>query len=258
MPNTGFERITAQTGVNYKISDKLKISTRINYTNKKSDNLPATGYNNQSISYFMIFQNPNVDLNWYRDRWKKGQYEIDQIHPFSSFIDNPFLIAYEMTNSVRSNNVVGSMQATYEISKKFDLMLRSGINMLDEDRQQRRPFSTANFVRGYYKEQAITDYEVNSDFLFTYHDKLTKDITISASAGGNKLTHRYNRVDSYIDGLVNPAVYKLNNGLANPQTKVTDKNFDVNSVYGLAAFSYKNKYFLDVTARNDFLVWSNH
>lgn len=254
MPNTGFERITAQTGVNYKISDKLKISTRINYTNKKSDNLPATGYNNQSISYFMIFQNPNVDLNWYRDRWKKGQYEIDQIHPFSSFIDNPFLIAYEMTNSINSNNVVGSMQATYEISKKFDLMLRSGINMLDEGRQQRRPFSTANFVRGYYKEQAITDYEVNSDFLFTYHDQLTKDITISASAGGNKLTHRYNRVDSYVDGLVNPAVYKLNNGLANPQTKVTDKNFDVNSVYGLAAFSYKNKYFLDVTARND---WSS-
>lgn len=254
MPNTGFERITAQTGVNYKISDKLKITTRINYTNKKSDNLPATGYNNQSISYFMIFQNPNVDLNWYRDRWKKGLYQIDQIHPFSSFIDNPFLIAYEMTNSINSNNVVGSMQATYEISKKFNLMLRSGINMLDEDRQQRRPFSTANFVRGYYKEQAITDYEVNSDFLFTYQDHLTKDITISASAGGNKLTHRYNRVDSYIDGLVNPAVYKLNNGLANPQTKVTDKNFNVNSIYGLAAFGYKNKYFLDVTARND---WSS-
>jgi TonB-linked SusC/RagA family outer membrane protein len=254
MPNTGFERITAQTGLNYKISDKLKIATRINYTNKKSDNLPATGYNNQSISYFMIFQNPNVDLNWYRDRWKNGAYQIDQIHPFSSFIDNPFLIAYEMTNSVNSNNVVGSMQATYEISKKFDLMLRSGINMLDEDRQQRRPFSTANFVRGYYKEQAITDYEVNSDFLFSYRDKITKDISVSASAGGNKLTHRYNRVDSYIEGLVVPAVYKLNNGLANPQTKVTDKNFNVNSVYGLAAFSYKNKYFLDVTARND---WSS-
>jgi hypothetical protein len=146
------------------------------------------------------------------------------------------------------------MQATYEISKKFDLMLRSGINMLDEDRQQRRPFSTANFVRGYYKEQAITDYEVNSDFLFSYRDKITKDISVSASAGGNKLTHRYNRVDSYIEGLVVPAVYKLNNGLANPQTKVTDKNFNVNSVYGLAAFSYKNKYFLDVTARND---WSS-
>ena len=254
MPNTGFERITAQTSLNYKISDKLRISSKINYTNKKSDNLPATGYNNQSISYFMIFQNPNVDLNWYKDRWKNGQYEIDQIHPYSSFIDNPFLIAYEMTNSVNSNNVVGSMQATYEISKKFDVMLRSGLNMMDEDRQQRRPFSTANFVRGYYKEQAITDYEVNNDFLFTYHDQLTEDISVNVSAGANKLVHKYNRVDSYIEGLVIPAVYKLNNGLASPQVKVSDKNYNMNSVYGLAAFSYKNKYFIDLTARND---WSS-
>ncbi|MEJ7672117.1 MAG: hypothetical protein WKF59_05285 [Chitinophagaceae bacterium] len=43
-------------------------------------------------------------------------------------------------------------------------MLRSGVNILDEDRKQRRPFSTANFLRGYYKEQAITDFEVNNDF----------------------------------------------------------------------------------------------
>jgi TonB-linked SusC/RagA family outer membrane protein len=254
MPNTGFERITAQTGLNYKISDKLKVNTKITYTNKSSDNLPATGYNNQSIAYFMIFQNPNVDLAWYKDKWKRGLEQIDQIHPFSSFIDNPYLIAYEMTNSVNNNNVVGSISATYEISKKFDLMLRTGINMIDEDRQQRRPFSTANFLKGYYKEQAIADFESNTDFLLSYKDKIGKNFTVNASVGGNKMVHRYNRVDSYIDGLVIPAVYKLNNGLASPQVKVTDKNFNVHSLYGLAAFGFKNKYFIDFTARND---WSS-
>ncbi|HEV8079518.1 MAG TPA: hypothetical protein VGP43_02310, partial [Chitinophagaceae bacterium] len=241
-------------GVNYKISDKIKINTKITYTNKKSDNLPATGYNNQSIAYFMIFQNPNVDLDWYKDRWKNGFDQVDQIHPFSGFIDNPFLIAYEMTNAISSNNVVGSIAATYDISKKFDIMLRSGVNMLDEDRKQRRPFSTANFARGYYKEQAITDFEVNNDFLFSYHDKISKNISVSASAGGNKMVHRYNRVDSYITGLVIPGVYKLNNGLASAQVKLADRNYNVNSIYGLAAFAYKNKYFIDFTARND---WSS-
>ena len=254
MPNTGFERFTAQTSLNYNISEKLKINTKVSYTNKQSDNLPATGYNNQSIAYFMIFQNPNVDLNWYRDRWKNGQEQIDQIHPFSSFIDNPFLIAYEMTNAINSNNIVGTMAATYEFSKKFDLMIRSALNMTDEDRNQRRPFSTANFVRGYYKEQAISDYEVNSDFLFSYRDKFAKDFTVSASVGANKMAHRYNRIDSYINGLVIPATYKLANGLANPTTTTTDRNYNVNSVYGLAAFSFRNKYFIDFTARND---WSS-
>lgn len=254
MPNTGFERITAQTSLNYRISDKLKVNTKVSYTNKQSDNLPATGYNNQSIAYFMIFQNPNVDLNWYRDRWKRGMEQIEQIHPFSSFIDNPFLIAYEMTNGINSNNVVGTASATYEFSKKFDLMLRSAMNMQDEDRNQRRPYSTANYRQGFYKEQAITSREVNTDFLFSYRDNIGKDINITASAGGNKMSQRYNRVDSYVDGLVTPGVYKLNNGMANPTTNVVDRNYDVNSVYGLAAFSFRNKYFIDFTARQD---WSS-
>lgn len=254
MPNTGYERISAQTSLSFKISDRLKISTKVNYTNKQSDNLPATGYNNQSIAYFMIFQNPNVDLAWYKDKWKKGFEQVDQVHPFSSFIDNPYLIAYEMTNAVNSNMVVGSLSATYEISKKFDILFRSGINMMDEDRRQRRPFSTANFLKGYYKEQGITDYEVNSDFLFTYHDKLGKNFAVNASVGANSMTHKYNRVDSYVDGLVIPGVYKLSNGQASAMVKTYDKNYKVNSVYGMAALSYKNKYFIDVTARND---WSS-
>ncbi len=254
MPNTGFERITAQTGLNYKISDRLKINTKINYTNKVSDNLPATGYNNQSIAYFMIFQNPNVDLAWYKDRWKRGQEQIDQIHPFSSFIDNPYLIAYEMTNSIKSNNVVGTISATYEFSKHFDVMLRSGINLLSEGREQKRPFSTANFLRGYYKQQSISDFEVNSDVLATYRTRVGKDWQLTASAGANTMSHEYRRTDSYVDGLVIPAVYKLSNGQASAQVKVYDKNYKVNSLYGMAAVGFKDRYFLDVTARND---WSS-
>jgi TonB-linked SusC/RagA family outer membrane protein len=254
MPNTGYERITAAVSMNYKVSERLKINSKVSFTNKKSDNLPATGYNNQSIAYFMIFQNPNVDLNWYRDRWKKGSYEIDQIHPFSSFIDNPFLIAYEMTNSVKSNNTIGMLSATYQASKKFDLLVRSGINMINEDRQQRRPFSTANYLKGYYKEQNIDEYEINTDALLSYHDKISNVINVSASVGANKRVNNFNRIDAYVDGLVIPGVYKLANGSGLPILTATDRNKVVNSVYGLATFSYKNKYFIDVTGRND---WSS-
>src|SRR5690606_1489965 len=85
MPNTGFERIVAAVNNNFNVTDKFTISSRISYTNKFSDNLPATGYNNQSIAYFMIFQNPNIDLDVYRPRWKPGLEQVEQIHPFSSF-----------------------------------------------------------------------------------------------------------------------------------------------------------------------------
>src|SRR5690606_10242588 len=69
MPNTGFERISASLNSNYKVSDYIDLGAVVNYTNRSSDNLPSTGYNNGSIAYFMIFQNPNVDLDWLRPIW---------------------------------------------------------------------------------------------------------------------------------------------------------------------------------------------
>ena len=254
MPNTGFERMTAALSLNYNVSDKLKLSSKLNFTHKQSDNLPATGYNNQSIAYFMIFQNPNVDLAWYEPRWKNGKEQIDQIHPFSSFIDNPYLIAYEMTNSLNSYSTVGNLAATYQISPKFDLMVRSSVDMGTEDRQQRRPYSTANFMRGYYKEQGIFDYQINNDALLTYRERFSERFDLRFSVGANKMTARYRSTNGYVDGLGIPGVYKLANGINNPMMGTYHSLKNVNSLYALATFSFEDKIFVDLTGRND---WSS-
>src|SRR5690606_433897 len=116
MPNTGFERISAAVNANYQVSDRIKLGTSVNFNNRTSDNLPSTGYNNGSIAYFMIFQNPNVDLDWYRSIWKQGQENIQQVHPFSSYIDNPYLIAYEATNSLDNDQIVGNIFANINLA----------------------------------------------------------------------------------------------------------------------------------------------
>lgn len=254
MPNTGYERITAALSVAHKISDKIKINAKVNYTNKKSDNLPATGYNNQSIGYFMIFQNPSIDLKWYEPRWKKGKHQIDQLHPFSGFIDNPYLIAHEMTNAVNNNSVVGNLSAVYEISPKIELMLRTGIAMSAEEREQRRPYSTANFQKGYFKIQDVSSYEINSDFLLTYKDKIASLVDFRISAGGNRMKQDYDGVNAYVEGLVVPGIYKLSNGINTPMITIHDNDKIINSVYALANFSYQDKIFVDFTTRND---WSS-
>ncbi|WP_223284471.1 TonB-dependent receptor domain-containing protein [Hymenobacter qilianensis] len=226
----------------------------MNFTNRTSDNLPATGYNNQSISYFMIFQNPNVPLDAYRTIWKNGQEQLDQVHPFSSFIDNPYLIAQEMTNSVNNRTTVGNLSATYEFSPKFDLLVRSGIAMTQEEREQRRPYSTANFQRGYYKQQDISQYEVNTDALFTYYEPLGEHFDVRASVGANRMDRRFRGIDGVVRDLVIPGVYKLTNGVSSPILSATTTARRINSVYALTSFSFDDKIFLDLTGRND---WSS-
>ena len=56
--------------------------------------------------------------------------------------------------------------------------------MSQEDREQRRPYSTANFQRGYYKQQDISNYEVNTDALLTYHEQLGSALRPARLGGG--------------------------------------------------------------------------
>lgn len=255
MPNTGYERMTASLNAQYQISKRIKVGSVINYNNRNSDNLPGTGYNNGSIAYFMIFQNPNIDLEWYRPIWMQGQEQTQKIAPFSSFIDNPYLIAYEATNPMKSNQIVGNIFTNIELASNLDLMLRTSINTYNQEREQRRPYSINRYALGYFQSQDINKQEVNSDFLLTYNqEELTPDLGLSISLGGNSMNYEYRRINASVDGLVVPGVYKLANGVNSPILTTSNSNKRVNSFYGLASFSFRNQIFVDVTGRND---WSS-
>jgi TonB-linked SusC/RagA family outer membrane protein len=253
MPNTGFDRLNFALSFAHQLTKKLKVSTKFTFNKTSSDNLPATGYNNQSISYFMIFQNPNVDLAWYQPIWKQGQVQIDQIHPFSTFIDNPYLIAYEMLNGVDKKTIFGNITADYQFNKNFSLMLRSGLEVLNEKRTTKRPWSSANYAKGFYREQYIKNHEYNNDVLFSYKQSFNK-FNISVSAGGSIRYNQYVMNDYQANGLKIAGEYNLTNALGIDVKYPRPGDEQVNSVYGLVTLGYDNKFFVDVTGRND---WSS-
>jgi TonB-linked SusC/RagA family outer membrane protein len=254
MPNTGFERLVASFNSSAQLSDKLKLNAKFSYTNKNSDNLPGTGYNNQSIAYFMIFQNPNVNLDWYKPMWKKGREQLEQIHPYSSYIENPYLIANEMTNSINSNNMDGNIQAVYNFSPKWDIMVRSGISTRQDQIEQRRTFDTSNFPSGYYKQQDVTYFESNTDAMLNFNEKLLPKLDFRASLGGNLMNRSLKSNNSIARGLILPGIYKLSNAITNAMAENTLTEKAVNSAYGFLNFGWDDKVFLDVTGRND---WSS-
>lgn len=249
VPNTGFERFTANNSFGFNFN-KLKATAKFIFSNTHSDNLPATGYNNQSLNYFMIFQNPNIDLAWYRPIWKKGKYQEDQIHPFSSFIDNPYMIAYEMTNAINKNNMLGGITLNYQFNNNFEIMLRSGAEYTVEDRAQKRPWSSANYREGYYSEQHINDRVFNNDLLLSYNREF-KNLNFKISAGGSMRDTRSETERTNAVGLIEPGIYTFENAKALQVKPTKPYNYKVNSMYGLINLEYLKAIFLDITARND-------
>lgn len=253
MPNTGFDRFNYALSVDHQLTNRFRVVAKFAFNRTHSDNLPATGYNNQSISYFMIFQNPNVDLEWYRPIWKNGQTQIDQIHPFSSYIDNPYLIAYEMLNGLDKKLITGSVTATYNFNENFEVMLRSGIELTNEERTTKRPWSSANYLQGYYREQYIKNSEYNTDVLFTYKENFGK-FSLTASAGANTRQNQYLMNDYRATGLRVPGLYELTNAISLNSRFPQPGDKQTNSIYGLTNLSFNNVWFVDLTARND---WSS-
>ena len=255
IPNTGFERLNAALSVNQKLSDKLRISGKVNYTNKKSDNLPAAGYNNQSLMYFLILGTaPNVDHNWFKPYWQPGLVGVQQKNPFNPGPDNPYLDMYEMLNKMNKNGVIGNLTANYTINDKLELQVRSGLDMSFEFRSQQRPFSMTKYPRGMYREQNVFSYESNTDVLLTYKTGLGSKLSMSASGGGNAMRQSYDFAGLYADQLSQPGIYQVSNSLNQPVADPLKTRKAINSVYGAAQFSFDEKIFLDITGRND---WSS-
>lgn len=256
IPNTGFERINAALSVNQKISDKLKITGKANYTNKSSDNLPAAGYNNQSLMYFLIIGTaPNIRPEWFKPYWKPGLEGVQQKNPFNPGPDNPYLGMYEMLNKMNKHGMIANIAANYEINDKFNLMVRTGLDMSFEFRSQQRPFSMTKYPRGMYREQNVFSYESNTDFLLTYKDNFDRGVGFTASVGGNAMMQTYDFAGLYADQLAQPGVYQISNSLDAPVADPLKTKKAINSLYATAQVSLlQEKIFIDITGRND---WSS-
>lgn len=254
LPNSGFQRVTAAVNAQQRISNRIRLNFRSSYTYRKVDNTPTLSYNSNSLAYFLIFMNPNFNLDWFKPRWYKGQENMNQIRPFSSYLPNPYVLIYDSDNPSTKHSMQSTLSANVTLSRQFDLLVRSGIQWTSQHQEQQRPVSDKVYPQGFYKTQNITDYEVNSDALLSYHTSLDMGLHINASVGGNMMYSYYNSLAAKVIGLNTPAVYMLSNGISSPQVTPVLRRKRVNSLYFSANLAYRNKLFLDVTGRND---WSS-
>lgn len=254
LPNSGYERLTVAFAGSQQISKKIKINGRFSYTYRDVENTPQLTYNSNSLSYFLIFMNPNFNLDWFKPMWYKGQENIKQIRPFSSYLPNPYVLLYEATNPAKKHSFNGNISANYTINRFLDLQLRSGMQATAQQQEQHRPWDDKVYPTGFFKKQNIFDYEVNSDVLLSYHNSFDNGLNLNASVGGNMMQAYYDLLSASVTGLNTPGVYSLANGVSNPLVTTTIKKKRVNSLYFMANLAYREKLFLDITGRND---WSS-
>ena len=253
VPNTGLERTSVSLNANTNLTKKLTLNVKMQYSNRHSDNLPATGYGNQSLMYWFMFSQPNVDTDWYRDYWAEGMVGRRFVNITTTFPESPYAISEQYINSQRRNGWLGNAQLTYKFTKNLSLMVRASGDLNNDTRETLRPWDTsgAKYAQGSYRTSDISSYEINADFMLKYDKKLSKNLRVTTTAGGSQMRNEYNKFEQRADGLIEPGVYRLTNN-QNPLILVPDTSrYRINSFYGAMSFSYKKYLYLDLTARQD-------
>lgn len=254
VPNTGMERTNVSLNANTNITKRLSLNLKVQYSNRNSDNLPATGYGNQSLMYWFMFAQPNINPDWYRDYWAPGK-ELQQfVNLTTSFPEGPYAISEQYLNGQKRNGWLGNIQATYKFTDELSLMVRASGDYNKDRRETMRPWDTSSggmFAQGSYRVADIKSYEINADFMLKYDKTLTKDFNLSASVGGSQMRNEYSKLETRADGLKIPGYYSLTNNI-NKLVYVPDTaRYRINSLYAMTSLAYKNYLFLDLTIRQD-------
>ncbi|WP_063827448.1 SusC/RagA family TonB-linked outer membrane protein [Fibrisoma limi] len=254
VPNTDQQRHTASITGKYALTNKLHISTGVNYFYTISNNRPVLSYGNESIVYTWIWEGRQVRTDKMRDYWVKG---LEGTQPFTynyQFNDNPYYTMYENLNGLLRNRLTGNITATYQFTPELSLLVRTGMDMSNERADRRRTFGSNAFPLGMYSQDRDYFEERNSDFLLTYDKTLSSDWQFKVSVGGNQMRQRRDELSTRANALSVPGVYNLGNSQVPLVNIQSDSRYRINSLYSFGQVSYKNALFLDLTARND---WSS-
>lgn len=268
LPNTGYKRQNLSLSLSQEINKNIILNGRVNYYMRDSDNIPMSGYDEASVMYSLVWgQNVNdIEKTW-KTEYEQGRFNRDVyeaggqgglglVYP-SANTYNPYRSLYEELNSLDRDRVFGNVGLTFNLLEGLSLAVRSGMDLNLEFRTQQKPKLASDNLEGFYREQNITDYEMNNDFLLRYERNfLGNQLTASMAFGGNNMIQRYNRKNVTLERLDVDGFYSLSNiasGFPPIPTAFRSEKV-INSLYGLAQFGWNDMLFLDITGRND---WSS-
>ena len=261
VPNSDLRRNTFQTSVGKELLDgKLTIRANGMFVSSGSDNVPNAGYDeSSSIQYGWLWYPRNVHTDELKNYWEPGQEGVQQRYVENLWVNNPWLIVNENTNSFRSDRLIGNVRLNYQFTPALSLRLRHGADVLNEERHYRRAPSTKAVLFGSYREDEISFTETNSEALLSYTNaRQDTDFKFDLKLGGNIMRQNANFLAANNPQLKlhgpDESIYTLTNARAGVQVESQKTTTGINSLFGLATLSYKDFLYVDVSVRND---WSS-
>jgi TonB-linked SusC/RagA family outer membrane protein len=255
-PDNSYHKKIFNLGLNSNVTDKLKLHVNINYTNEENNNPPIVGV--QGVSYTSFLTRMPLTLSNSTLKTSVVDSEGAALNIFNSLLVNPYFFIGRMFNYTTRDRVLGTVSVRYDFTKWLYLQGRVNVDFGYSNNEFNFPHgagvplrnSTNTGWRGTYDVNTSFNRQINSDFLLGTTHKIG-DFTIDGSFGGNIWTVNNKNTSQGVTDFVVRDRYSIGNGITKTQDYGISR-WQVNSLYALADFGYKDFLYLNLTDRIDY------
>ena len=252
---------------------RLKLDGSVNVMKQTVENKPVSGgfYMNPLVGLYRFPR--GEDLSYYKDHFETYDEErklgVQNWHTFTEdFEQNPYWITNRIQSKETRTRVILSLSANFKVNDWLTIQARGNMDYWADKLRQKFYASTATALCGANGRYIEMDYQETQMYgdVMAMVKKTWGDFTLDAAIGGsiNDKVVNSTRYDSKNASLKFANVFNIANIVMNSSASIDqriDQRRQLQSIFGTAQIGYKEKLFLDLTARNDWastLSYTSH
>ncbi len=254
--NSDFNRTNIGLNLNAALTKNIELETYVAYVHQKVDNRYGLSDSKDNPNRNYIVMPRSVGNASLRNNMLNSEGNEQTWYMNWAWQSNPFYVTrYKYNGDVR-DRVFGHASLKWKLNDKLDFLLRTAPDYSLMTFENHDPVGSRTSTLGSYSTSETDQLLFNTDFLLTYRDRISEDLSFTVNAGGNAMYQRTIYSSGYTKGgLIVPGKYTLENSIDPPYSHVSPPyEKAINSLYGFGQLDYHHLLFLEVTGRND---WSS-
>ena len=248
LPNSKYNRKTANLNLSAKLSDKLRIESVIQYSLETAKNRSTAGdaLGNPNWTPYEVAN--TVDIRWLNPGYDAQGNEI--IWNDAAIASNSYFVVNKLQESDDKNRFIGQASVSYDLLKNLTFKGTVTRDFYGYNYTNILPTGTAYTPQGEYAGIKSDVSETNSLITATYNTKIADKFGITVLAGANGRNYEEKRFNLSGKNYIQPYFYSFSN-LATSSTVPYTGRIKTNSVFGSVDLDYKKILFLTGTGRQD-------
>lgn len=252
---------------------RVKLDGNVNLMSQSVKNRPASGgfYMNPLVGLYRFPR--GKDISEYKNNFEiydeARNLNVQNWHSDTQdFEQNPYWITNRIQSKDLRMRAIASLSADMKMNHWFKVQVRGSIDYISDKLRQKFYASTAPALageNGRYVEYDYSEYLVYGDIMGLAEKKFSH-FSIHAALGGSITDKNINsmRIDSKTASLKYANVFNIANINMDSSTDISqqiDARRQIQSVFATAQLGYKESFYLDITARNDWsstLAYTSH